>query len=144
MPDEPMDPRGNSSQHEITLPPGQAPACLDERDARHELAEAQGKLIGEIASIRDDLGTEATRQRPGTGIRGTLSTILDRLDTLTEKVDELAKSKSTPPSAPQKTVVTQVATWLVILFLAASQARTMYQSLTSPQAPQLPTTGQKP
>jgi hypothetical protein len=96
--------------------PGQAKACLDEVKAREGLAE----------SIRVALGQEPTRLEPGSGIRGKLSEILDKLDEMAKKIDAR-------PTA-QGSLAKRIGLILFILALAIGDIRWAYQQIRASSA----------
>ena len=108
------------SEHDLI--PGEAKACKLERKARLELIE----------NIQKALGTEATRLEPGTGIRGVLSHIVDRLDTIDRKVG----SKNGNWSLPKK-----VGLLIVLILLGIGDARWVWQQI-SPHHAQAATVAQ--
>lgn len=58
--------------------PGQAPACIQERADRKALSDG----------IYEALGKEPTKLESGTGIRGVLGHIVDRLESIERKIDK--------------------------------------------------------
>jgi hypothetical protein len=101
--------------------PGESRACHTERAARMELSEAQGRLAGEISTA---LGHEPTRLAPGSGIRGTLSTILDRLDSIERKL-----TGSTPPGHDGLSLPKKISMILILILLSINNVRWAYQQL---------------
>lgn len=135
------------SRHDIDpTKPGHAPICIDHQEALEETQRAQGAMVAELADVQREIGevpdpTQPPEERSGAGIKGALARILQQLEALTSslkdlsnRVDELAHRRNTPPTASTAAWSKRVGWVLLIVALGAREARTLYTEITGAQA----------
>lgn len=111
--------------------------CQMHESKINELIKNQQEIAEEVDSIRKAFVTEIgtspdllnAANPNGTGLKGLLCQVIEKIDALDKRVDELTKSVPSTTPAATESIVKKVSYWLLILYLAVQQMPVVYGSI---------------